>query len=91
MDDSNENFGLNNIRDSFDSIALSDVLTDLQAGAPYIQVHTYDFRNVEIRGQVLPIPEPGTASILSPGENEPSPHRGKSLRTSEFPAVSLPE
>lgn len=63
-DDSDENFGPDGMRDSFDSIALTDALADLQAGNLYFQIHSYFFRDGEIRGQIVPIPEIQTTFFL---------------------------
>jgi hypothetical protein len=47
-----------------DSIALSGATTELFAGTLYFQVHTLNFPNGEIRGQITLVPEPSTVTFL---------------------------
>lgn len=63
-DDGDENLGPDGIRTVGDSIALSAALSDLQAGNLYFQIHTMGFRAGELRGQILPVPEPHTATLI---------------------------
>ena len=78
-DNSDQNFGGDNIRQPFDSIALSDTvdpavdpsdptfdgsLDALLAGELYLQVHTFGFNDGEIRGQIVPVPEPSAILFL---------------------------
>jgi hypothetical protein len=46
---------------------LGDQLTNLFAGGLYINVHTPAFPGGEIRGQILPVPEPGSLALLAIG------------------------
>ncbi|WOO43724.1 CHRD domain-containing protein [Rubellicoccus peritrichatus] len=63
-DDSDANFGSDGIRGAGDSVALSDALTALQAGELYFQVHTFGFRQGEIRGQITQVPEPAQLALV---------------------------
>ncbi|MGJ8695811.1 MAG: CHRD domain-containing protein [Verrucomicrobiaceae bacterium] len=61
------NYGSNGTYDPSDSVGLGSVYTELFEGDIYIQVHSHAF-NVpdtgELRGQILPVPEPGVASVI---------------------------
>lgn len=63
-DDSDENFGADAVRDPSDSIALSDALDALQNQELFIQVHTFGYRQGELRGQISAVPEPSTAYLI---------------------------
>ena len=65
-DDTDQNFGTDGTRDASDSIALTEALTDLQNGDVYIQVHTFAYRDGELRGQIVPVPEPTVLSLIAP-------------------------
>ncbi|MFC5049707.1 CHRD domain-containing protein [Rubritalea spongiae] len=60
-DDSDENFGADGVREMGDSVALSDAITALQNGELYVQVHTFAYRQGELRGQIIAVPEPSSA------------------------------
>lgn len=47
--------------------AEADLLAGLLAGQAYLNIHTDAFRGGEIRGQLQPVPEPGTALLLVTG------------------------
>ncbi|MGJ8652501.1 MAG: CHRD domain-containing protein [Opitutaceae bacterium] len=63
-DDLDQNFGVDGVREAGDSVALSDALTALQNEELYIQVHTFAFRQGELRGQIVAVPEPATARFV---------------------------
>lgn len=63
-DDSDENLGPNNTLDSGDSVALTDALDELMAEELYIQIHTFGYRQGELRGQITQIPEPATLTQI---------------------------
>ena len=42
-------------------------ITELESGLLYFNVHTLNFINGEIRGQILPVPEPATLGLLVVG------------------------
>jgi hypothetical protein len=42
-------------------------VTDLFAGLNYVNIHTGNFPSGEIRGQILPVPEPASLAILGLG------------------------
>ena len=50
-----------------DSIALADAVDALLAGELYLQVHTLNFPSGELRGQIVPVPEPAIILTLSLG------------------------
>ena len=47
-----------------DSAPLSDAVADLMSGNLYIQVHTLNFSSGELRGQISPVPEPGSLMLV---------------------------
>ncbi|ADE53668.1 CHRD domain-containing protein [Coraliomargarita akajimensis] len=57
-DDADENFGGDGVYGMGDSVSLTSALDALQAGELYLQVHTLGFRQGELRGQVVAVPEP---------------------------------
>ncbi len=42
-------------------------LADLQSGKEYANIHTANFPGGEIRGQILPVPEPATLALFGLG------------------------
>ncbi|MDP0491004.1 MAG: CHRD domain-containing protein [Verrucomicrobiota bacterium JB023] len=62
-DDGDENPGPDNSPGMGDSVALSDALAALENGEIYVQIHTMQFRQGELRGQIVPIPEPGVSLL----------------------------
>lgn len=63
-DDGDQLFtGPGGARQMFDSAALSTHLQDLQSGGLYFQIHTLNFPNGELRGQIVPVPEPGVLTL----------------------------
>ena len=63
-DDGDQLFtGPGGARQMFDSAALSTHLQDLQSGDLYFQIHTLNFPNGELRGQIVPVPEPGVLAL----------------------------
>ena len=73
-DNSDELFtGDGNTKQPFDSLGLSDALSDLEDGNLYFQLHSLGFPDGEIRGQIIavpdssPIPEPSTVAFFALG------------------------
>lgn len=67
-DDADQLFsGAGGTRMPFDSVGLSVATNDLFNGGLYFQVHTLNFPNGELRGQLLPVPEPGTLALIGMG------------------------
>ncbi|MEM8873040.1 MAG: CHRD domain-containing protein [Planctomycetota bacterium] len=69
-DDGDENDNGDGVRDPGDSIALTDALDDLRSGNLYLAIHTAEFplpNTGELRGQIVPIPEPATLGLLAVG------------------------
>ncbi|HAV65069.1 MAG TPA: hypothetical protein DCY13_22200 [Verrucomicrobiales bacterium] len=67
-DNSDQTFtGPGGTKQPFDSVGLSAALSDLQGGNLYFQVHTLNYPSGEIRGQILPVPEPGTLALCGMG------------------------
>ncbi len=59
--------GAGGTRMPFDSVGLSAATNDLFGGGLYFQVHTLNFPNGELRGQLLPVPEPGVLALIGMG------------------------
>lgn len=65
-DDSDENFGSDGDRGAGDSVALTDAITALQSGELYVQLHTFAYRDGELRGQIDSVPEPSSLALMIP-------------------------
>ncbi|MBG88681.1 MAG: hypothetical protein CMO80_17515 [Verrucomicrobiales bacterium] len=50
-------------------MGLSSALNELQAGDLYIQVHTLNFSSGELRGQIVPVPEPAMLELFLAGSS----------------------
>lgn len=59
--------GAGGTKQPFDSVGLSGATNDLFSSGLYLQVHTLDFPNGELRGQFVPVPEPGVLLLLGSG------------------------
>jgi hypothetical protein len=46
---------------------LANQIADLENGLWYINIHSTTFGGGEIRGQILPVPEPSTLALLGLG------------------------
>jgi hypothetical protein len=69
-DNSDQNLGPNGMPDATDSIAIGAVLDDLLSGDLYFQVHTKVYPapfTAELRGQILPVPEPSVGILFLVG------------------------
>ena len=67
-DNSDWNYGPDGILDRGDSVQLAPMIPDLLLGEIYVQVHTFDFPvpdTGELRGQIVVVPEPGIAVLLT--------------------------
>ena len=63
-DDSDMMFtGTGGTRQPFDSVAMTDAVDALIAGELYVQVHTLNFPNGELRGQITVVPEPSSMQL----------------------------
>jgi hypothetical protein len=59
--------GVGGLRQPFDSVALSGATNDLMAGELYFQVHSVNFPVGELRGQLVPVPEPAALLLFGVG------------------------
>lgn len=67
-DNHDQNLGPDGIPDVGDSIAVGSLLDEFYASKLYIQVHTTDYPapfTAELRGQILPVPEPSTGCLVA--------------------------
>ncbi len=64
-DDADQRFtGEGGLKHPFDSVALPCATNALFVGELYFQVHTVSFPDGELRGQLVPVPEPATGLLL---------------------------
>jgi len=53
--------------DGTGGFSLAQQISQLEGGLWYINIHSANFGGGEIRGQILPVPEPSTLALLGLG------------------------
>lgn len=85
-DDSDQLFtGIGGTKQPFDSVGISGATTELFNGDLYVQIHTVNFPNGELRGQLTVVPEPGTTALLGLGFGALGLSRFKARRAGRIP------